>query len=298
MIGGGPRAARIALAALLPLLASCGGEAPAPAPAPVPHLPRPDHVVVVVLENRGADKIYGNPDAPYLNQLAAEGAKFTESYAVARPSLPNYLALFAGSTMGVTDNGCEHQFIDAPNLGRQLIDAGMSFAGYSEGLPEPGSKTCVAGTAPHTYQRKHNPWVYFDTVPDVSNQPFSAFPADFTQLPTVAFVVPDQCNDMHDIPPCSIADGDRWLREHIDAYAQWAKSHNSLLIVTFDEDDFTATNHIPTVFLGASVKPGAVEAQHTDHYRLLATLQAMYGLRPLGETAHREPIASIWTTTK
>ena len=283
------RAAKLALAALLPLLASCQREPEAPL-----QIPRHDRVVVLVLENRGADDIFGNPDAPYLNQLAAEGAKFTASFGVARPSLPNYFALFAGSIEGVKDNSCAHNFVGRPNLGRQLIDGGFSFAGYSEGLPAVGSTACVAGTAPHTYQRKHNAWVYYDNVPPVSNQPFSAFPTDFTLLPTVSFVVPDQCNDMHDIPPCSSADGDRWVREHLDAYAQWAKKNNSLLIVTFDEDDFTETNHIPTIFFGANVKPGHVEPSSTDHYRVLATLQAIYGLERLGEAANRRPIESIW----
>ena len=286
------RFARYALAALLPLAAACQRTPDDAAPA---YVPRHDHVVVVVLENRGADDIYGNPDAPYVNDvLIAGGAKFTASFGVARPSQPNYIALFAGSTLGVRDNSCDHNFVGQPNLGRQLIDAGFSFAGYAELLPEVGSTICKAGTSPHTYQRKHNPWVSFDNVPPVSNQPFSAFPADFTLLPTVSFVVPDQCNDMHDIPPCSIAGGDLWLREHIDPYVQWAKTHNSLLILTFDEDDFTKTNHIPTIFIGANVIPGSVEADATDHYRVLRTLQAMYGLSPLGEAAKRKPISSIW----
>ena len=122
----------------------------------------------------------------------------------------------------------------------------------------------------------------------------SAFPRDFTLLPTVSFVVPDQCNDMHDIPPCSIAEGDAWVREHLGEYADWARTHNSLLVVTFDEDDFTASNHIPTVFYGANVKPGSVDGTDTDHYRILATLQAMYGLPALGEAAKRTPVTSIW----
>ena len=34
------------------------------------------------------------------------------------------------------------------------------------------------------------------------------------------------CHDMHD---CSIATGNLWMRRHLDSYAQWAKTHNSLL---------------------------------------------------------------------
>ena len=45
-------------------------------------------------------------------------------------------------------------------------------------------------------------------------------------------------------------------RTNISAYATWAKAHNSLLIVTWDEDDYTENNQIPTVFYGAHVRPG------------------------------------------
>src|SRR6185295_19614920 len=99
------------------------------APAPRASVPRPDHVVVVIFENRAFGKIIGKPAAPYVNALAGKGALFTQSYGIAHPSQPNYLALFSGSTHGVTDNKCGHTFAGVPNLGRQLLDAGYSFVG-------------------------------------------------------------------------------------------------------------------------------------------------------------------------
>jgi hypothetical protein len=110
------------------------------------------------------------------------------------------------------------------------------------------------------------PRVDFGNVPASANQPFSAFPTDFTRLPTVSSVVPNLCNDMHD---CSIATGHTWLRVHLEAYAQWARTHDSLLIVTFDEDDFTTSNQIPTFFAGPMVKPGTY-GESVTHYRLHA----------------------------
>src|SRR5438045_2717600 len=67
---------------------------------PVP--PGPDHVVIAVLENRSFSRIIGSPEAPYINGLIAQGTLLTESYGVTHPSPPNYLALFSGSTQGVT----------------------------------------------------------------------------------------------------------------------------------------------------------------------------------------------------
>jgi acid phosphatase len=107
-------------------------------------VPEPAHTVVVVLENHSYTDIVGNPAAPFINSLARRGALFTSSYAVTHPSEPNYLALFSGSTQGVTDDGCPYRFT-APNLATDLTRSGKSFAGYAEGLPGPGSPVCSAG---------------------------------------------------------------------------------------------------------------------------------------------------------
>jgi acid phosphatase len=243
-------------------------------------------VVVAVFENKSYSSIAGNPGAPYLNALMARAAVFTDAHGVTHPSQPNYLALFSGSTQGVTDNNCLTPFTDRPNLARQLLDAGYSFTGYSEDLPSPGYTGCVhAG-----YAAKHNPWVHFADVPASVNQPYSAFPADLARLPTVAFVVPNQCNDTHD---CPIAQGDAWAARHLDPYLRWADSHNSLLVVTFDEDDGSAGNQILTLFAGAGVQPGRY-GERVDHYRVLRTIEAFYGLTPIGKAAGTTAIGDIW----
>src|SRR5262245_22506153 len=57
-------------------------------------VPSPDKVVIVIEENHGESQIIGSASAPYINTLAANGALFTQSYAVTHPSEPNYLALY------------------------------------------------------------------------------------------------------------------------------------------------------------------------------------------------------------
>jgi hypothetical protein len=257
-------------------------------------IPLYDHVVIVIMENHSYVQIIGNTtDAPYINALAARGANFTQSFAIEHPSQPNYLDLFSGSNQGVTNDDCPQAFSTA-NLASEVVAAGLSFSGYSELLPAEGSTACSAGTAPHTYKRKHNPWVNFSNVAAGANQPFTAFPSDFASLPTVSFVIPDQCNDMHD---CSVATGDAWLQAHIDGYAQWAQYHNSLLVLTWDENDFSALNQIATVFAGALVIP-ADYAETINHYRVLATLLSMYGLAPVGSESAMAalPITDVWDT--
>ena len=248
-------------------------------------VPRPDHVVIVIEENHSSTSIIGGSAAPYLNSLAAQGALFTDSRAVAHPSQPNYVALFSGSTQGVTDDSCPQTF-GADNLGAQLISAGQTFAGYSEDLPAPGDLSCTAGS----YARKHSPWTDFPSVPASANLPFSAFPRNYDALPTVSIVVPNLANDMHD---GSVQTGDAWLRDNLGGYAQWASTHNSLLVVTWDEDDSRSGNQIATMFAGAGVKPGRY-SEPIDHYRVLRTVEAAYGLPPLGHAAGTEPITDVW----
>jgi acid phosphatase len=250
-------------------------------------LPRPAHVVVVVEENHAYDAILGASAAPYINSLAAGGATFTQSFAVTHPSQPNYLALFSGSTQGVTDDGGPHTFA-APNLGGELIQSGRTFAGYSEGLPSAGYTGLVSGG----YARKHNPWSDFADVPASANQPLTSFPSDFSKLPTVSFVIPTLGDDMHD---GSVRQGDDWLRDHLSAYATWAKTHDSLLVVTWDEDDRSASNQIPTIIAGQGVKPGRY-AEHVTHYGVLRTLEDMYGLGHAGASAQAAPITDIWAS--
>jgi hypothetical protein len=62
--------------------------------------------VVVIFENKHRSSVIGSAQAPYLNKLAAKGASMRHSYGVTHPSQPNYLALFSGSTQGVTSNAC------------------------------------------------------------------------------------------------------------------------------------------------------------------------------------------------
>ncbi|MBS4728974.1 acid phosphatase [Mycobacterium sp. SM1] len=253
-------------------------------------LPTPAHVVIVVEENRSQGAIIGNASAPYINALAANGAMMTQSFAETHPSEPNYFALFAGSTFGLNENSCPVNLGATPNLASELLAAGYTFAGYAESLPAVGSTVCSSGK----YVRKHVPWVSFTNVPKTCSVPFSEFPApaNYAGLPTVSFVIPNADNDMHD---GSVAQGDAWLRNNLSAYAEWAKANNSLLILTWDEDDNTARNQIPTVFYGANVKSGTY-AEPISHYNVLATLEQMYGLPKTGYAANAPAITDIWST--
>jgi phosphatidylinositol-3-phosphatase len=238
------------------------------------------------MENHSYAEIIGNAGAPFINGLARRGALFTRSSAVTHPSEPNYLALFSGSTQGLSDDSCPHSF-PGRNLAADLIAAGSSFTGYAEGLPSAGSAACVAGE----YARKHAPWTDFSSVPSSSSQPFASFPGrDFARLPAVSFVVPNLCHDMHD---CGVPTGDAWLRAHMAGYARWAMTHDSLLILTWDEDDHSQGNRIVTIFAGQKVRPGTYRERIT-HYNVLRTIEDAYRLQHDGSAAAARPITNIW----
>src|SRR5579859_2345981 len=267
-----------------PARAQAGQVTPSTPGTAVQALPHYAHVVVVVMENHTAGEVIGT--APYITSLARQGADFTRSYAVTHPSQPNYLALFSGSTHGVTSDTCPLTF-SAPNLGADLLAHGQTFAGYSEGLPATGSTTCTQGN----YARKHVPWTDFSNVPASVSKPSAAWPAhNFGSLPAVSFVIPNLCDDMHN---CPVATGDAWLKKNLSSYVAWAATHNSLLIVTWDEDDRSGPNLIPTIIVGQHVRPGSYRTQ-ISHYSVLRTIEDLFRLPHDGAAASARPITTIW----
>lgn len=244
-------------------------------------IPRYDHVVIAVDENHTFLK---TASAPYIASLVSGGTVLTGYRAVGHPSEPNYLALFSGSTHGVTDDGLYN--LTGANLYTLLAASGAGFAAYSEGLPSVGFRGARSGD----YVRKHAPWASFINVPDSVQLPFSAFPSDFASLPALAFVVPDLANDMHN---GTVARGDAWLRSHLADYIEWAHAHNSLFILTFDEGSGT-DNQVLTLFDGAGIPAGHVVATPADHYSLLRTLEAIEGVGTIGLDSVRSPLVEVW----
>lgn len=306
-----------------------------------------DHIVVVIEENHGFSDIIGNSLAPNINALAASGANIvngstdpqgntTGSHAVRHPSQPNYLEFYSGNNQGTLQDGRPGSTSEplsspppftTPNLGAALRNAGFSFATYSQTLPSVG----FDGDSSGEYMRKHNPvtnWVNDANptgvwLPSSANQPFTTFQnimnstGGFANLPTVSYVVPDQTYDMHD---GTIQQADDWIQTNIiSTYLPWAMTHNSLLIVTWDEDGTnTPTNQIPTIFAGAKIKPGNYTETNlnvnnpyvgspTDpgaetptgtamnHWNVLATIEDIYGLTHIGNSVNRRPVSDIFT---
>jgi hypothetical protein len=254
-------------------------------------VPRADHVVLVILENKEYNAIIGNSQAPYINSLANQGALMTSSYGVEHPSEPNYLDLFAGRDFGVLFDPCCLS-LTAPNLGSELFAAGDTFLSYSESMAYPGFTGANSGGA-KGYYRNGNPGMQFTNITPTDNQPFQGyFPTDFTQLPTFSYVVPNEADSGHS---GSIATMDAWLKTNLDPYVQWAKTNNSVMILQWDEG--YPFNHIPTIFVGGPIKQGSYSETIT-HYNVLRTIEDMYGLPYAGSSSTSSPITDIWNTSQ
>lgn len=292
-------------------------------------LPVYDHIVIVIEENKDYEEIIYNPDlpeqpwpepwpAPYINKLKTEGANFTQCYGEEHFSQGNYFWLFSGDNQNVgfkdevpSEKTNPNYPFTTPNLASQLIKKGLTFKGFVDSLPEDPMKPYTGN-----YARKHVPWLSFANVPKSVTVSFDEFPKDaagFEKLPLVSFVIPDLEHDMHNKPfPQQIKAGDTWLEENIGPYYEWAKNNNSLLILTFDENDdkrgyngltnplvdpetckkpgrdpeycVDLQNRIVTIFAGAHIKPGDyTEGSGITHVNILRTIEAMYGLPKAGK---------------
>jgi hypothetical protein len=99
---------------------------------------------------------------------------------------------------------------------------------------------------------------------------------------------------MHDgADPLRITQSDTWIYDNLNSYIQWAKTHNSLFILTWDEDSYNNSNQIVTIFTGQMVNAGEY-ADSVNHYDILRTIEDMYGLPYAGNAATAVPITTCW----
>ena len=265
------------------------GTLPAVSGAPVPAF---KHIFVIMLENREYDQVIGSPQASNLTDLAKQYGVATSYYGVRHPSLPNYIALTGGDTFGIASD-CTGCFVNQTNLVDQLEAAGKSWKGYMESMPQ----TCFVGDAPPLYRQKHNPFIYYD---DVRNDParcskvvpFTQFAVDLqaNALPDFVWITPNMCNDMHDCPASA---GDAWLETWVpQIIASPAWRDRGALFITFDEGSgaagcctYASGGRIATLVISPLGKPGYASDVAYDHYSLLRTIEAAWGLPLLGKAS-------------
>ena len=264
----------------------------ASAATPQPKMPIYNHIFVIVEENKGYDQIMSHPQwTPVIHRLASEYGSATQFYGEVHSSEGNYLAMVGGDTFGIHDDdafychaGVKGRFceeaakpgyadhdVTARSLMDQLSEKGLTWKGYMEDIPAPGSLMPrwpvadypAAGLADEMYAAKHNAFVSFRSVnrepyPELAwhivgfNQLDQDLAAD--TMPNYAQIIPNQCNEMHgldegpNIPPdCRGGDspglikrGDTEIGMLVDKIMRskvWSDPGNTAIVVTFDENN-------------------------------------------------------------
>lgn len=281
----------VAVAAVVAALAAgCGASTQRFGPvqhrtSPVVRLPQnaPAHVAVIVMENEEYSDIIGSPTTPYINSLARRYALARAMFAIAHPSLPNYLALTGGSTFHISSD-CTSCSVRASGLAQQLSAAHLSWKAYMEDLP----RTCFTGPQAGEYAKKHDPFVYYAGVvrsPALCSHVVSLRELSPDErahaLPRFVWITPNLCHDMHD---CSAAVGDRFLSTLVPPLLT-ALGRHGLLFLTWDEGTsdegccrLAAGGHIATIVAGAGARRGARLTTPVDDYSTLQAVEDLLGL--------------------
>jgi len=252
--------------------------------------PRVTRMVLVIEENHEFGQVIGSRRAPFLNRLAAHGTLLTRYYAVTHPSLPNYVALLAGSPLGIHGD-CRRCHRPGRNLVDQLEQAHISWKAYYQSLPAPCSAVVKAGE----YAKKTDPFAYLDDVRASPARCHRVVPLDRLRpdlrrgrLPRFVVIVPDLRHDMHSGP---VGEADVFLRRldrELATSSAWRPG--TVLVVTFDEGTTSrglrgrGGGHVATVVAGPGV-PARHDATPYTHYALLRSIEHRFGLPPLRNAA-------------
>ena len=249
-----------------------------------------DHVFLVVLENENADNAL---QQPFLKSLADKGVYLSNYYAIGHPSQPNYLAMIAGDTFGVSDDG--EITINNSHLGDLLEKKGLNWKVYAEGYPG----NCDLRSEIGGYARKHVPFISFENVQN--NPKRCARVADARELdrdlaagnlPNFSMFIPDQSNDGHDT---DVAYADKYMAKKFGPLLSDPKfTSRTLFIVVFDEGGWFSSNQVYAVLLGEQVAKAKVLSSRLTHYDLLRTIEDLFDLGTLGRNdSHATSILSV-----
>jgi hypothetical protein len=251
--------------------------------------PRPARAAVFVLENRSYEQVIGSANAPYINGLARRNALATRYYAIAHPSLPNYIALTGGSVFGIKHN-CSVCEVDGRNIVGQLDATGRTWKAYFEDL----DSNARPGPVTKQYDPHYNPFVYYETVRGVDSGRdrvvgFDALRSDLEsgRVADFVWIAPGVRHDGHNHP---LRAADRYASRLVPQVLQ-ALGPGGVLYLTWDEGSRQdrrgvhgpGGGRIALVAAGGAARRHARTAVRADHYALLRTLEAGFGLRALGK---------------
>jgi len=252
-----------------------------------------DRIVVIAMENKELGDIVGSPSAPYLNSLIARYGLATNLTANLHPSLPNYMELTGGQPAFAVN--CDDCRVDAPNIADSIEASGRTWTAYMEGM------TGTCGTVNEgLYVVRHNPFVHYRNIADNPARcghivPLTRLTTDLSAgtLSNFVWITPDLCHDMHD---CGIASGDAWLQSVVPAIVGSPAFGNSLLLIWWDEGttNLGGGGLVPFIVVSNRTPAGTQSATPANHDSVLRTIEDLWGLAPLGQSATARPLTEFF----
>lgn len=256
-------------------------------------VPNFSHIIIFIMENHEFGSVIGSSQMPYFNSLAQQYTLLTQYHGVTHPSLPNYIALIGGDTLGITTD-CSTCYVNATNLADLIENSGRTWRTYQEDLPSP----CYTGSS-GLYAQRHDPFIYFDDIRTNTPRcqqdvvPLTVLDSDLASntLPNFSFVVPNLCNSAHN---CGLNVTDDWLKTWVSkVMSSPAYDQNTLIVLTWDEGSSdqaccglkSAGGRVATVLISPLVRQGFQDTTPYTHYSLLKTIAEGWGLPMLAHAA-------------
>src|SRR5881275_1912263 len=258
------------------------------------------YIVTILMENNGLCDVTpslvsgcgsSSIPSPYLTTLAQTYGFNTHYTGISHPSEPNYIALFGGSTLGISSDGnCCFQ-LNAPNLVDRLEAAGLTWKAFAEDAS--GSGTC-SFMPPR--EGDHYPFIDFSdmkTSARCANMRTTTSPLDpefvgalnGAALPNYVWLTSNDTDNMHS---SSVGVGDAYLATLVPLIlsSRMFTTQKAALFIVFDEgSDVCPTGNssdcVVAEWAGPAVKKAYSSSTSYNHYSYLSTLEAAWNLPSL-----------------
>ncbi|MDR3417682.1 MAG: alkaline phosphatase family protein [Nevskia sp.] len=281
--------------------------------APASTVPSFDHVFMIMMENTDYSAIIGDSkDAPFVNGLIGQGTLLTNYSGVYHPSDENYLAIAGGSTFVQGAIYYPNIHVAAQNLGDTIEAKGKTWKAYEQGM---GTPCNTSNNYDSYYEPDDAPFINFTDIASNSAR-CQAHLVDTTQLatdllsaattPGFAWIAADDYYDGEasgNGSSTSLQVQDGWLKQTLQpifASPAWT-GQRSLLLLTWDESETSATNHVATLVLGSAglVRSGFSSNLSYNHYSTGRTIETALGLPSFtANDTYAQPINDAFTNTQ
>jgi phosphatidylinositol-3-phosphatase len=272
------------------------------------------YVFVIAMENENATGVYGNVNAPYINNTLmtqyAHAGNYSDVLMPLIPSEPHMIWLEGGTNVFGdktflldSDPSAGNSTNDTAHIATKLVTAGngKNWRAYQEGINTTTGLCPINSDA--FYAAKHDPFVFFQDIagspPSKTNsncmahhKDTSALTADLlaNDVASYTFITPNLCNDMHGASGCAngctsgtaaacVPAGDMWLANHVPAIINFINANGGVLFIVWDEpQNVFAAMKQPFLVIGPNVKVNYTSAVSVNHSSYVKSVERLLGL--------------------